>query len=439
MSVSVTIHTLGCKLNYSESSSIARQFVNKGILVKEYGEQSDIFVLNTCTVTSNADKEARQIIRSVLRDKPDTFVVITGCYAQLKPEEIASLDGVDLILGSNDKYKITDYIEGYINTDLSCVDKRERAEVFVSPLEDIEFAEGAFTADVDSRTRAFLKVQDGCDYNCSFCTIPMARGNSRPLQLDKIIENAKKIIDAGFKEIVLTGVNIGDYKTSNGNKLINVLYELDKLPIPRIRISSIEPNLLTDEIIGLYKDSNKFCRHFHIPLQSGDSEILRIMKRRYNLNLYQDLIYKIKEILPECGIGVDVITGFPGETEEMHKNCFNYLQDLPVSYLHVFSYSERPNTNSAGLNGKVNPYDIKKRSKELRELSAMKRFGFYSLNTGTVQKVLFESEKNGNIEGWTESYIRTRIPFINGIQNEIKRVKLNKPEGIKPVLCEIIN
>ena len=280
MAKTVTLHTLGCKLNYSETSTLAGKFNSNGFDIKEYGESSDIFVLNTCSVTDNADKECRQIIRSVLNKNPETYIIVTGCYAQLQPNEIAEIHGVDLVLGSNEKFRLFDYVNGFEKKDLSCV--------FTSPIDEVSNFDYAYSSDVESRTRAFLKIQDGCDYNCSFCTIPLARGKSRSQDINSVIDNAKKLIDSGYREIVLTGVNTGDYTfTDNGGntkKLIDVLTELEKLEIPRIRISSIEPNLLTDEIIQFVSTSNSFCRHFHIPLQSGDPETLKLMRRRYNKN-----------------------------------------------------------------------------------------------------------------------------------------------------------
>lgn len=438
---SVSIHTLGCKLNYSESSFISRQFAEKGMEIKPFGEKSDVFVLNTCTVTAEADRECRQLIRSVLRKNPDTFVVITGCYAQLRPGEIADIEGVDLVLGSNDKFRIMDYLSGVSGQSLGCIDKKPygKTDIIVSSFNGNGFIGEAYSSDVDSRTRAFLKIQDGCDYNCSFCTIPLARGKSRSLHLEKVKENAQKIIDSGYREIILTGVNIGDYRDENGNKFFNLLLELNKLSIERIRISSIEPNLLNDDILNLVKTSDKFCNHFHIPLQSGSPEILKLMRRRYNRDLFSNLIYKIREQIQDAGIGVDVIVGFPGEKENHFKETYNFLNSLPVSYLHVFSYSERPDTDSVNLSGKVEAYEKKHRSKILRNLSELKKREFYNDSIGKKVKVLFETAKNGSIEGWSGNYIRVRTDSTNKVENRILSVKLIKSEGIKPVECEIIN
>jgi len=430
----VSLHTLGCKLNYSETSSISKQFVNRGIEIKEYGEKTDIFVLNTCTVTNNADRECKQIIRSVIRNNPETYVIVTGCYAQLQPGEISAIEGVDLILGTNEKFKLFDYIENFETEGLSCFGKKQKAGIFVSPLEDDNYVGEAFSSDIDSRTRAFLKIQDGCDYNCSFCTIPLARGKSRSLEIGKVTDNAKKIIDSGYKEIILTGVNTGDYHYEDGVnkfKLIDVLYELEKLDIKRIRISSIEPNLLSDEIIELVKSSDKFCNHFHIPLQSGDGEILKMMRRRYNLDFFGNLIQKLNEKIEDAGIGIDVIIGFPGETEKHFENTYNFLNSLQISYLHVFSYSERRNTLAVTLDGKVDIKERKNRSSILRNLSNKKRFEFYTKHTGTRKEVLFEAGKDGVIEGWTENYIRVRTDFEREFENKILPVDLGEVNGSK--------
>ncbi|HMS33007.1 MAG TPA: MiaB/RimO family radical SAM methylthiotransferase [Ignavibacteria bacterium] len=455
---SVSLHTLGCKLNYSETSTIAKDFSSKGYRLKEYGEPSDIFVLNTCSVTENADKECRQIVRSVIRSNPRTYIIVTGCYAQLQPQQIAGIEGVDLVLGINEKFKLFDYMDNFEKTELSCIHHTD--------INEVKDFDEAFSADTDSRTRAFLKIQDGCNYKCSFCTIPLARGKSRSLALNKVIDNAKKIIDSGYKEIVLTGVNTGDYNYEFGitnyeseflklntqisdsinsksgipnSKLIDVLYELDKLDIERIRISSIEPNLLNDEIISLAKTSGKLCNHFHIPLQSGDNDILKLMRRRYDSEYYRELILKINQEIKDAGIGVDVIVGFPGETEKHFENTYNFLESLQISYLHVFSYSERSNTDAVNLSGRVDVRDRKRRSELLRNLSGKKRFDFYSKYTGTVQKVLFETRKNNDtIEGFTANYIKVKTNSNAGLENKIAEVKLVETDGIKSVKSELI-
>lgn len=409
-------------------------FRSRGFKISDYGEKSDIFVLNTCTVTENADKECRQIVRSVLSRNPETYVIVTGCYAQLQPEELAVIHGVDLVLGNHEKFKLFDYADNFEKKSYSCV--------FTSPTSELTDFDYAYSSDEDSRTRAFLKIQDGCSYKCSFCTIPLARGLSRSLAMDKIIDNAKQLIDSDYKEIVLTGVNTGDYnyETKKGNlkiisyKLIDVLHELDKLDIPRVRISSIEPNLLNDEIIQLVKTSDKFCKHFHIPLQSGDNEILKLMRRRYNREFYEELIHKLNEEVPGIGIGVDVIIGFPGETESHFENTWKFIEALPVSYLHVFSYSERKDTYAAALPGNVPITSRKKRSKILRELSAKKKLEFYNRSIGTVHEVLFETCRNdGYIYGFTENYIKVRTQASRLYENKILSLRITETEDIKSV------
>ena len=447
MQKTVSLHTLGCKLNYSETSTIAKQFKNNGFEIKEYGEPSDVFVLNTCTVTENADKECRQIIRSIIRHNPEAYVIVTGCYAQLQADEIAKIDGVDLVLGENEKFRIFDYAGNFEQKEISC-----NVIISTDSGKINDFGE-AFSADIDSRTRAFLKIQDGCDYNCSFCTIPLARGTSRSLNPQRVIEDAQKIIDSGYKEIILTGVNTGDYKFKDEFlkdwKLIDILYELEKLNIDRIRISSIEPNLLTDEIMSLYKSSSKFCNHFHIPLQSGDAEILKSMRRRYKREFYRDLVYKLNEEIKDVGIGIDVIVGFPGESDDNFESTRKFLQELPVMYLHTFSYSERKNTMSVKIPGKVDIKKIKDRSRILRNISLSKRYDFYQKHIGTNQKVLFETKKeNGCIEGYTTNYIRVKVNKDKTEDNLIKEVVLTKPgentlptllKGVEPLGAEIVN
>ncbi len=433
MGKSVTLHTLGCKLNYSETSTLAGKFHNNGYNLKHYGESSDIFVLNTCSVTDNADKECRQIIRSVLNKNPDTYIIVTGCYAQLQPNEIASIHGVDLVLGANEKFKLFEYVNGFEKKDLSCV--------FTSPIDEVTNFDYAYSSDVESRTRAFLKIQDGCDYNCSFCTIPMARGKSRSLAINSVTRNAQKLIDMGYKEIVLTGVNTGDYsftdESGSTKKLIDVLFELEKLNIPRIRISSIEPNLLTGEIIQLVRSSKSFCKHFHIPMQSADKETLKMMRRRYNCDFYEELINKLNSEIQGLGIGVDVIVGFPGETDERFNNTLKFLEALPVSYLHVFTYSERRNTHAVALPGRVEMNVRKERSRILRELSNKKRMDFYRNNIGKNHNVLFETAKEDDyLYGFTENYIKVRTNSNSKLENKISEFKItgvnsyNYAEGI---------
>lgn len=427
-----TLHTLGCKLNYSETSTIAKNLKTAGFEIKPYGEKADLFVLNTCTVTENAERECRQIIRSVLRKNPETFVIVTGCYAQLEPEEISRIEGVDLVLGTSEKFKVVDYLKQLEDNSISCLGKISGGKIVVSDINGNQIVNEAFTSDTDSRTRAFLKIQDGCDYNCSFCTIPLARGKSRSVPLDRVLDSAKKILDAGYKEIVLTGVNTGDYKFDNVS-FFDLLYNLEKLGIPRIRISSIEPNLLTDEIIELVRDSHSFCKHFHIPLQSGDPEVLKLMRRRYNPNLFTELIYKLNEQIENIGIGVDVIVGFPGETEERFSNTVKLLDKLKISYLHVFTYSERKNTVAVNLDGYVDVTVRKKRNHILQRLSDKKRYEFYLSNLGKVHDVLFEPEKNGYYRGFTSNYIKVQLKSQELLTNNIKPVLLMKATGVQPV------
>ena len=416
MKKSVTLHTLGCKLNYSETSTIASQFSDRGFELVEYGKSSDVFVLNTCSVTENADRECRQIIRSVIRKNPDAYVIVTGCYAQLQPGEVASIEGVDLVLGSQEKFRLFDYLDN--------LEKREVSCIFRTPPESILGIGEAFSADNDSRTRAFLKIQDGCDYKCSFCTIPLARGKSRSLPPNKITENARKLIDSGYKEIVLTGVNTGDYRYE-GLGLIDIMKQLEQLDIARIRVSSIEPNLLTNEILELVQSSDKFCRHFHIPLQSGDNDVLKLMRRRYQKEQYYELISRIRDMMPDAGIGVDVITGFPGEDDDRFVNTYRFIESLDVSYLHVFTYSERKNTDAASFPGRVEVNIRRKRNEMLRGLSSLKKKNFYNRFSGAISSVLFESLRDdGSAEGYTSNYIRVRVRNASDIAGKFAAVKL---------------
>jgi len=447
----VSFHTVGCKLNYCETSSIARQFIERGYKVKKFGKPTDVFVLNTCTVTHNADKDCRQLIRRVVRNNPETFVIATGCYSQLQSKEIAKIEGVDLVLGTHEKFNVFDYFGDIEGKTSPSIDSINQANVFISSQDEVcKFGE-ALSSDSDSRTRAFLKIQDGCSYECSFCVVPLARGKSRGLEIEKVIDSAKHLIDAGYKEFVLTGVNTGDYlyKTTKKDieksyKLIDVLNELEKLNIQRIRISSIEPNLLNDDIISFGKTSDKLCNHFHIPLQSGDSEILKLMKRRYNREFFKNLIHKLNEEIKDVGIGVDVIVGFPGETDAHFQNTYNLLESLPISYLHVFNYSERRNTQAASFPGKVSVENRKERSLMLRNLSDRKKLSFYKRFVGTGQKVLFETtkvDKKGNkyIGGFTANYMRVKASGVQDVENTIKLVELIRTNGVEPIECKILN
>ena len=418
MNKKVALHTLGCKLNYSETSSIGMQFLDRGFEIADFNEEADVYVLNTCSVTESAERECRQIIRRALRQNPEAFIIVTGCYAQLRPEEIARIDGVDAVLGSNEKFKLFTLLENFSKKDLTCIS--------VTPTENLTEFGVAHSTDADNRTRAFLKIQDGCDYTCSFCTIPLARGGSRSLAANSVVDEFKKLLNAGYKEIVLTGVNVGDYGKNIDTSLFNLLSELIKVEGEfRIRISSIEPNLLTDEIINLTADSEKLCNHFHIPLQSGNPRILKAMQRRYSIDDYKNLIDRIKNRLPDAGIGVDVIVGFPGETEEDFIHTHNFLRDLPVSYLHVFTYSERPDTKAISLSGSVDVQERKRRNNILRILSEKKRAKFYSEMIGTTQDVLFENaNKNGLMNGFTSNYIKVQANFNEAFTGQICLIAL---------------
>ena len=385
----VAFYTLGCKLNFSETSTIARSFKEEGFERTDFSQKADMYVINTCTVTENADKKFKDIVKLAQKSNPDAFVAAVGCYAQLKPEELANVNGVDLVLGATEKFKITDYIN-----DLS---KNDFGEVHSCDIEEANFYVGSYS--IGDRTRAFLKVQDGCDYVCTFCTIPLARGISRSDKLEKVLANAKEISDQGIKEIVLTGVNIGDYgKGEFGNKkhehtFLELIQSLDRLVgIERIRISSIEPNLLKNETIKFVSESNAFVPHFHIPLQSGSNTLLRLMKRRYQRELYQERVHEIKKYMPNACIGVDVIVGFPGETDELFLETYHFLNELNISYLHVFTYSERVNTPAAKMELVVPQNVRKKRSKMLRSLSVKKRRLFYESQLDSSHSVLFEAE-----------------------------------------------
>lgn len=420
MNKTVALHTLGCKLNFSETSAIANQFIKNGYSVIDFDKKADVYVFNTCTVTENAEKECRQIVRRALRINPDAYVIVTGCYAQLRPEEISEIEGVNAVLGSEEKFKVFEILNDFTKTDVSCI--------FVSPTENLNGFGKAFSSENVNRTRAFFKIQDGCDYKCSFCTIPLARGKSRSMETDELLKEFIKIIDEGYKEVILTGVNVGDYKTSSGTNLLNVLEKLIKVDGDfRIRISSIEPNLLSDEIIHLTAESNKMCKHFHIPLQSGSNEILRKMQRRYTVEDYSVLISKIKNLMPYSGIGVDVIVGFPGESNKHFEETYKFLSDLDFSYLHVFTYSERPFTKAIALNGKVKIEERRKRNQILRSLSEQKKNVFYNSLFGTSQKVLFESENhNGFLKGFTSNYIRVACEFNHDLINTFQEVQLKE-------------
>ena len=418
----VAFYTLGCKLNFSETSTIARDFQEEGFERVDFSEPADIYVINTCSVTENADKRFKSVVKQAQKINDDAFVVAVGCYAQLKPEELADVNGVDLVLGATEKFNITNYIN-----DLA---KNEISEIHACEIEDANFYIGSYS--VGDRTRAFLKVQDGCDYKCTYCTIPLARGISRSDTLQNVLKNAAEISAKGIKEIVLTGVNIGDYgKGEFGNKkhehtffdLVNALDEV--AGIHRIRISSIEPNLLKNETIDFVAKSKSFVPHFHIPLQSGSDTLLKTMKRRYLTKTYIDRVAKIKAVMPHACIGVDVIVGFPGETDEEFLTTYNLLSELDISYLHVFTYSERENTEAVNMDGIVPMNVRKKRSKMLRGLSVKRRRAFYETQLGSIRTVLFEDEnKEGYIHGFTENYVKVKAPWNPALANTLKEVEL---------------
>lgn len=412
----VALHTLGCKLNFSETSTVARQFKERGFEQVAFNEFADVYVINTCSVTDNADKKCRRTVRGALKKNPEAFIVIMGCYAQLKPVEISEIPGVDIVLGAKEKFNLFDHIEEFKKQPACRVEAGEIAEVnsFVN----------AFS--LGDRTRSFLKIQDGCDYKCTFCTIPLARGKSRSDSLENIISNAEQIAASGVREIVLTGVNIGDYGKDQNGTFLDVIKVLDEVEgIDRIRISSIEPNLCHDEVIEFVAQSKRFMPHFHMPLQSGNNELLGKMKRRYRRDLYVDRVNKIKNLMPHACIGVDLIVGFPGESKEHFLDTYNFLNELPVSYLHVFTYSERPNTEAEGMEGVVDLGERHERSKMLRTLSEKKRRFFYEQFIQETRSVLFEAEeKDGIIHGFSDNYIKVAMPFDPGLINEIAEVKL---------------
>ncbi len=433
----VAFYTLGCKLNFSETSTIARNFQDEGFDRVDFEEVADIYVINTCSVTENADKQFKQVVKKAMKLNEKAFVAAVGCYAQLKPEELAAVDGVDLVLGATEKFKITDYIN-----DLS---KNDMGEVHSCEIEEADFYVGSYS--IGDRTRAFLKVQDGCDYKCTYCTIPLARGISRSDALDNVLKNAFEISQQGIKEIVLTGVNIGDYgKGEFGNKkhehtFLDLVKALDEVEgIERLRISSIEPNLLKNETIEFVSQSRTFVPHFHIPLQSGSNEILKKMKRRYLREVYTERVAKIREVMPHACIGVDVIVGFPGETDEHFLETYNFLNELDISYLHVFTYSERDNTEAAEMDGVVPANVRSKRSKMLRGLSVKKRRAFYESQIGTNRTVLFEGEnKEGYIHGFTENYVKVKTPWNPELVNTLHEINLSRIDEDGSVRMDFLN
>lgn len=429
MSKKVAFYTLGCKLNFSETSTIARSFKNDGFKSVDFEEKADVYVINTCSVTDNADKRFKTIVKQAQKVNPDAFVAAVGCYAQLKPEELADVNGVDLVLGATEKFNITAYVNELLDEPNRV---KGEAQIHSCEIDEADFYVGSYS--IGDRTRAFLKVQDGCDYKCTYCTIPLARGISRSDTLQNVLKNAKEISEQNIKEIVLTGVNIGDYgKGEFGNKkhehtFLELVMALDEVEgIERLRISSIEPNLLKNETINFVAQSRTFVPHFHIPLQSGSNQLLKLMRRRYLRELYQERVAAIKKVMPHACIGVDVIVGFPGETDELFLETYHFLNELDISYLHVFTYSERDNTLAAEMPGMV-PKNVRaKRSKMLRGLSVKKRRSFYENQLGTTRTVLFEGEnKMGYINGFTENYVKVKAPWNPELVNTLHKIKLTE-------------
>ena len=420
----VSLYTLGCKLNFSETSSIARMFEEEGFARVEFDEHPDVYVINTCSVTENADKKCKQLVNKALKVNPNAFIAIIGCYAQLKPDEIAKIHGVDMVLGASEKFKILEHF--------SNIDKKEKAAVYASKIKEVnEFIPSYSKGD---RTRSFLKIQDGCDYFCTFCTIPLARGKSRNDSIAETLKVAKEVAKTDVHEVVLTGVNIGDFGQGEGETFFDLIKELDKVEgIERFRISSIEPNLLSNDIIKFVSQSKRFMPHFHIPLQSGSNKILELMRRKYKRELYVERVNEIKRLMPHACIGVDVIVGFPNETEDDFLETYQFLNELPVSYLHVFTYSERQNTTANKMTEVVPKEERSKRSKMLHILSEKKRRQFYAEHIGKTYSVLFESENHeGFLHGFTANYIKIKTPYQKELENTIQEVKLSHvdAEGI---------
>lgn len=418
----VAFYTLGCKLNYSETSTISRMFESKGYEKVEFNQKPDIFIINTCSVTENADKKCKKIVKEANKINPDGYVTIIGCYAQLKPQEIADIDGVDAVLGAAEKFQLIDLLDGFVKEPSG-----QKAKVYNQNIEEAIDYHTSYS--LNDRTRTFLKVQDGCDYPCAYCTIPLARGASRSDSIANVVKAAQEIAASGVKEIVLTGVNIGDFGLRNGNReetFFDLVKALDEVEgINRFRISSIEPNLLTDEIIAFVAQSKRFVPHFHIPLQSGSNKVLGLMRRRYKRELYVDRVQKIKDLMPDCCIGVDVIVGHPGETEEEFLETYHFLNELPISYLHVFTYSERENTTALTIKPVVPQSKRAERSKMLHILSDKKRRYFYEQQLGKSFEVLFEEDvEDGQMQGFTENYVRVTAKYDPLLINETKQVAL---------------
>ncbi|HWP81258.1 MAG TPA: tRNA (N(6)-L-threonylcarbamoyladenosine(37)-C(2))-methylthiotransferase MtaB [Bacteroidota bacterium] len=416
----VALHTLGCKLNFTETSTIGRQFVARGYESVGIDEAADVVVINTCSVTERADRECRQLVRRALRHSPHAYVVVMGCYAQLRPEALAAIPGVDLVLGTAEKLDLFEHVQTFA--------KRSVPEIKVGQISEARTFVNASSAGSDDRTRAFLKIQDGCDYSCSFCTIPLARGESRSVSASEIIAEARSIVDQGYKEIVLTGVNVGDYGSKIGTNLLTLLQGLTRIDgLKRLRVSSIEPNLLTNELLDFWLSNDVLCKHFHIPLQSGADEILKKMRRRYLRNLYEERVLRIHKELPDACIGSDVISGFPGETNELFEETYQFLLSLPLSYLHPFTYSERPNTKAIELADRVEPRIRFERTERLRNLSLRKRIAFHSRFAGKEVEVLFEAkEKRGCFSGLTGEYVKVTVYSDEDLRNQLRRVRIDE-------------
>jgi len=419
----VAVHTLGCKLNFAETSTIARQFQGQGYEVVTIDDIADVCIINTCSVTERADRECRQMVRRALRHSPAAYVIVAGCYAQLRPDEIAAIPGVDLVLGTKEKFHVFEHAKGF--------QKKPQVRIMVGPISNLEDADLASSLGFSDRTRAFLKIQDGCDYSCAFCTIPLARGDSRSVSIPDALHEARRVVNSGYREIVLTGVNVGDYGRKSGTSLLELLNQLVEIEgLERIRISSIEPNLLNDELLALWSSNHKLCKHFHIPLQGGNDDVLRAMRRRYLTDLYTDRVTTIKALLPNAGIGADVIVGFPGETDQLFSATYRFLVGLPISYLHVFTYSERPNTAALGFGGRVEPRVRAERSEMLRSLSSRKKHVFQSLIVNSTVEVLFENQTaDGHWTGLTGEYARVKVGSNFSLANQLLQVKISGTEG----------
>jgi threonylcarbamoyladenosine tRNA methylthiotransferase MtaB len=412
----VAFKTLGCKLNYSETMAIQRDFEQEGYNITEFDQEADIYVINTCSVTQSANSTCRSTVRRALRRNPEAFVAVIGCYAQLEPDEIADIDGVDAILGAKNKFKLLELFDDF--------EKRNEPIVYNSDVNEAVDFHNAFSA--DDRTRAFLKVQDGCSYNCSFCTIPMARGESRSPEIASVVKNANLLVEEGFKEVVVTGVNAGDFGRGTDENFFMLLQKLDQVNgLERIRFSSVEPNLMHEDIIHFTAESDKIQPHFHMPLQSGSDKMLGLMRRRYQSDLYRKRVELIRDLMPDAAIGVDVITGHPGETDDLFQESYDFVDSLPVSYLHVFTYSERPNTHALNIEPNVQNSVRKERTHKMRRLSKKKRFNFDTSFSDEIRPVLFEgANRNGAMLGWTDNYVRVGIPYNPQYENRILPVRL---------------